>query len=220
MLRAKKSVRKFIEVEHCAEQHYHREDNHDAAHHAVDEHDAVVVEFAPHLVYEPRQAEPPQHGADDDADVANGHLERAVVHHEGKLGKEEDKEEDDERIGQRYKECRHTIVHERAFLVFSALMNILCGVRPITIYTEEQQNHTATNLKQEAVALIADKIHDETHAETSEQRIYEVANTSTDASNKPIPAPLVKRALYAKHPHRPHRSRCHDADKYSLEYEL
>ena len=191
MLRAKKSVRKFIEVEHRAEQHYHREDNHDAAHHTVDEHDAVVVEFAPHLVYEPRQAEPPQHGADDDADVANGHLERAVVHHEGKLGKEEDKEEDDERIGQRHKKSRDAVVRQCSLLVLAALVHVLCRVGAVAVDAEQQQHHAAAELQHEAVVLVANEVHHETHTESGNEGVDDVAHAGSDTCHKAIPAAFV-----------------------------
>ena len=189
-------VWKFIEVEHRAEQHYNREDYDDASHYAVDEQNAVVVELAPNLVYEPRQAEPPQHGAEDDADVANGHLERAVVHHEGKLGKEKDEEEDDKRVGQRNEKSRDAVVCQCPLLVLIALVHVLCRVGAVTIDTEQQQHNAAAYLQNEAVVLVAHEVHDKTHSESGKECVDDVAHAGSDTCNKAIPSAFVKRALY------------------------
>ena len=99
-------------------------------------------------------------------------------------------------------------------------MNILRRVGAIAVDAKQQQYNTATYLKHKTRTLVAHKIHDKTHTDTRKQRIYKVADTSTDTRNKTIPATFIQSSLYAKHPHRTHRSRCHDANQYSMEYKV
>lgn len=213
-------IRQLIKVEHRTKEHYQREDDHYAAHHTIDDEDAALVELAAHLVYEPRQTEPPQHGAKHNARIAYRHLQRTLRHHKGELGEEEDEEEDDERIGERDEERCDAVVHQRTFLRLGALVDILRWVRTVAVDAKNQKYDATTYLKQKARALVAHKVHNETHTDTCEQRIYKVADTRTDTRDKPIPATFIQSSLYAKHPHRPHRSRCHDANQYSMEYKV
>ena len=73
-------IRQLIKIEHRTKEHYQREDDHYAAHHTIDDEDAALVELAAHLVYEPRQTEPPQHGAKHNARIAYRHLQRTLRH--------------------------------------------------------------------------------------------------------------------------------------------
>ena len=189
-------VWKFIEVEHRAEQHYNREDYDDASHHAVDEQNAVVVELAPNLVYEPCKSKPPQHSSEYNACVANGHLKRTIVNDEGKLGKEKDEEEDDKRVGQRNEKSRDAVVCQCPLLVLIALVHVLCRVGAVTIDTEQQQHNAAAYLQNEAVVLVAHEVHDKTHSESGKECVDDVAHAGSDTCNKAIPSAFVKRALY------------------------
>lgn len=213
-------IRQCVQIEHRAKEHNQREDDHDAAHHTIDDEDAALVELAAHLVYEPRQTKPPQHSTKHYACITYRHLQRTLRHHKGKLSKEKDEEEDDKRIGECHQERREAVVHQRALLRFVAPMNILRRVGAIAVDAKQQQYNTATYLKHKTRTLVAHKIHDKTHTDTRKQRIYKVADTSTDTRNKTIPATFIQSSLYAKHPHRTHRSRCHDANQYSMEYKV
>jgi len=213
-------VGKFIKVEHCSEQHNHREYHYNAAHNTVDEENAACVELAAYLIYKPRESKPPQHGTSHYTHISHRHLYGAIGHKECELCEEEDEEEDDERVGQSDKESRDAVVHECALLRLVALVHVLSRVGAVAINAKEQQHNAAANLKHEAIALVAYEVHDETHAEACEQRIDNVAHASPDTCDKAVPATFVQCALYAKYSHRTHWSRSHDADKYSFEYKV
>ena len=81
------SIRELVEVEHRSKKHYYGAHDNDATDNLVDEQDAVVVKFAPHLVNEPRKPEPPHQCSHDDAGIAHAHLQRPVGHDKRPLGK-------------------------------------------------------------------------------------------------------------------------------------
>ena len=72
----------------------------------IQPHDVSHLEACPHVVYDARQAEPPQQGAADDACKSEQCLRPELGFHEVEARKQRHEEEDDERIAQRYGESR------------------------------------------------------------------------------------------------------------------
>ena len=210
----------MIQIENRAEESDDGEDDDHAAYYLIDYDDAVGIKLVPNLVDEPGESEPPQQGSEDDAEIPYSHFYRHIRYDESKLREGGHEEEHDERIGECHQERREAVVHQCALLRFVAPMNILRRVGAIAVDAKQQQYNTATYLKHKTRTLVAHKIHDKTHTDTRKQRIYKVADTSTDTRNKTIPATFIQSSLYAKHPHRTHRSRCHDANQYSMEYKV
>ena len=193
------------------------EQDNDAAEHDdhaddfVDDLDAVGTELRAHLVDEPRQSPPPEECAADDAHEPYHHLEGLVeLQAEGKLGVEGHEEEDDKGIAQRDEEGRHGVVRERSLLL-SGCAQLARGVCAVGIEAEAEQQEASHDLKIEAVGVVAHEVDHETHAETGNTGVDDVAQGSTATRNETIPAALVQRALYAQHAHRSHRCRGYDA---------
>ena len=59
-------------------------------------------------------------------------------------------------------------------------------------------------------------LHQETHSESRNQSIYDVAESCSDSCDEAIPAPFVQCTLNAKHSDWSHGSGCHHADEQSL----
>ena len=129
-------IRQLVKIKEGAEEHDDGEDDDNASHHTIDDKDAGVVKLASHLVDKPRQSEPPQQGAAHYAGITHRHLDGTVWHYEGKLCEEEDEEEDNQRIGQRYEERRHAVVHECALLRLVALMDVTGWIGAVTVDAE------------------------------------------------------------------------------------
>ena len=143
-------------------------------------------------------------------------MQRMIRYDKSELGKGRHKEENYQRIGERNKECRYSVMYQRALLV-AADMDFLRRVGAVTVYSESHQHYAAGYLENETVMIVVDQIHNETHAKARYQRINEIANRRPYARNKTIPTPLVQSALYTEHPDRPHWRRRHDADKHPFE---
>ena len=213
-------IRQLVEVEDGAKKHDYREYDDDAAHNLVDDEYSVVVEFASYRVDKPCQTEPPKYRSEQDANITHAHFNGTVGHDKGELREKEYEKEYDKRVGERDKECSKAVVQKRSFTLFHALVQFLRGVWAVAVDAEDKQKNASAYLKQKSVALVVDEIHYETHSESSEQSIYDVADRCRNACNEAIPTPFVQCALYAKHPDRTHRGRCHDANKNPLENEV
>ena len=210
-------VMKCVEVEHRAQQHDEREDDDNASYHAVDEHDAAVVEFVAHLVDKPCQPEPPQQGTAHDAQIAHAHVQWMFGHDKGKLCKRCHEEQDDERVGECHQKGGDAVVYQRALLGV-AHMYFFCGVRPVAIHAEDHEHDASRNLQPESVLRIVDQVHHKTHAQPRDDGIDEIADGGAHSGDESIPASLVQGALYAENAHGTHWRRCHDADEYALTY--
>ena len=189
--------REMIEIEHGPDECDEREDNHDTSYY-------LSIKLAPDLVDEPCETEPPQQRSEHDAQIAHAHLQRHIRHHEGKLGKGGHEEEHDERIGERDEEGGDGIVPERA-LPLAALMHVLRRIALEAIYAEHQEQKASENLQIELVLGIIDNVHHETHSQTREECIHDIAESGTDTRHETKPAALVQSALDTQDANRSHR---------------
>lgn len=87
-----------VKIEHRPDENEDGTHDDDCPNDFVDDHDAVVVKLAAHLVNEPCQAVPPQQGAAEDAQVAADHLDGVVGYDKLELCEHGDEQQDDERI--------------------------------------------------------------------------------------------------------------------------
>ena len=99
-------------------------------------------------------------------------------------------------------------------------MDILHRVAAETIESEDEKQYAAEYLQIEFILMIGDEIHDETHAETREQGIYHVADSSTYACHETISAPFVQGSLNTEHTDWSHWGWYHNADEYALQQKL
>ena len=157
----------MIQIENRAEESDDGEDDDHAAYYLIDDDDAVGIKLVSDFIDEPGEAEPPQQGSEDDAEVTHAHFYRHIRHHEGKLREGGHEEEHDERIGEGDEKGRQAVVEQCALLV-AALVHILHRVALETIHSEDKQQQTARNLKIELVLGVAHKIHHKTHAQACE----------------------------------------------------
>lgn len=194
----------MIEIEHGSDECDEREDDHDTSYYLINNKDAVGIKLAPNLVDEPCETEPPQQRSEHDAQIAHAHLQRHIRHHEGKLGKGGHKEEHDERIGERDEEGGDGIVPKRA-LPLAALMHVLRRIALEAIYAEHQEQKASENLQIELVLGIIDNVHHETHSQTREEGIHDIAESGTDTRYETKPAALVQSALDTQDANRSHR---------------
>ena len=194
----------MVQIENCAEEGDDREDDDHASYHLINNKDAVGIKLAPDLVDEPCETEPPQQRSEHDAQIAHAHLQRHIRHYEGKLGKGGHEEEHDERIGERNEEGGDGIVPERALLL-AALMHVLRRIALEAIYAEHQEQKASENLQIELVLGIIDNVHHETHSQTREESIHDIAESGTDTRHETKPAALVQSALDTQDANRPHR---------------
>lgn len=194
----------MIEIEHGSDECDEREDDHDTSYYLINNKDAVGIKLAPDLVDEPCETEPPQQRSEHDAQIAHAHLQRHIRHHEGKLGKGGHKEEHDERIGERDEEGGDGIVPKRA-LPLAALMHVLRRIALEAIYAEHQEQKASENLQIELVLGIIDNVHHETHSQTREEGIHDIAESGTDTRYETKPAALVQSALDTQDANRSHR---------------
>ena len=176
----------MIEIEHGSDESDEREDNHDTSYYLINNKDAVGIKLAPDLVDEPCETEPPHQRSEHDAQIG-GH-----------------EEEYDERIGERNEEGGDGIVPERA-LPLAALMHVLRRIALEAIYAEHQEQKASENLQIELVLGIIDNVHHETHSQTREECIHDIAESGTDTRHETKPATLVQSALDTQDANRSHR---------------
>ena len=184
----------MIQIENRAEESDHGEDDDHAAYYLIDNDDAVGIKLVPNLVDEPGESEPPQQGSEDDAEIPYSHFYRHIRYDESKLREGGHEEEHDERIGERDEEGSNGIVPERALLL-AALMHVLRRIALEAIYAEHQEQKASENLQIELVLGIIDNVHHETHSQTREEGIHDIAEGGTDTRHETIPAALVQSAL-------------------------
>ncbi len=118
------------------------------------------------------------------------------MRHESQLSVASHEEEDDQRIGKRYQECRQAVMEERAFLL-SADMDILRRVAPVGMYSEYHQDNAARQLKPEAHAVLLYEVNDERDTGTCYYRIDKIGYAGTYTRYETIPSTLVQSTLYA-----------------------
>ena len=194
----------MIQIENRAEESDHGEDDDHAAYYLIDNDDAVGIKLIPNLVDEPGESEPPQQGSEDDAEIPYSHFYRHIRYDESKLREGGHEEEHDERIGERDEEGGDGIVPERA-LPLAALMHVLRRIALEAIYAEHQEQKTSENLQIELVLGIIDNVHHETHSQTREEGIHDIAESGTDTRHETKPAALVQSALDTQDANRSHR---------------
>ena len=194
----------MIQIENRAEESDDGEDDDHAAYYLIDNDDAVGIKLVPNLVDEPGESEPPQQGSEDDAEIPYSHFYRHIRYDESKLREGGHEEEHDERIGERDEEGGDGIVPERA-LPLAALMHILRRIALEAIYAEHQEQKASENLQIELVLGIIDNVHHETHSQTREEGIHDIAESSTDTRHETKPAALVQSALDTQDANRSHR---------------
>ena len=93
---------------------------------------------------------------------------------------------------------------ERA-LPLAALMHVLRRIALEAIYAEHQEQKTSENLQIELVLGIIDNVHHETHSQTREEGIHDIAESGTDTRHETKPAALVQSALDTQDANRSHR---------------
>ena len=157
----------MIQIENRAEESDDGEDDDHAAYYLIDNDDAVGIKLVSDFVDEPGEAEPPQQGSEDNAEIPYSHFYRHVRHHEGKLREGGHEEEHDERIGERYEKRRDAVVHQCALLV-ARLVHVLHRVALEAVDSEHEEHQASENLKIELVLGVAHKIHHKTHAQACE----------------------------------------------------
>lgn len=194
----------MIQIENRAEESDHGEDDDHASYYLIDNDDAVGIKLVPNLVDEPSESEPPQQGSEDDAEIPYSHFYRHIRYDESKLREGGHEEEHDERIGERDEEGGDGIVPERA-LPLAALMHVLRRIALEAIYAEHQEQKTSENLQIELVLGIIDNVHHETHSQTREEGIHDIAESGTDTRHETKPAALVQSALDTQDANRSHR---------------
>ena len=193
----------MIQIENRAEESDHGEDDDHAAYYLIDNDDAVGIKLVSNLVDEPGESEPPQQGSEDDAEIPYSHFYRHIRYDESKLREGGHEEEYDERIGERNEEGGDGIVPERALLL-AALMHVLRRIALEAIYAEHQEQKASENLQIELVLGIIDNVHHETHSQTREECIHDIAESGTDTRHETKPAALVQSALDTQDANRSH----------------
>lgn len=193
----------MIQIENRAEESDHGEDDDHASYYLIDNDDAVGIKLVPNLVDEPGESEPPQQGSEDDAEIPYSHFYRHIRYDESKLREGGHEEEYDERIGERNEEGGDGIVPERALLL-AALMHVLRRIALEAIYAEHQEQKASENLQIELVLGIIDNVHHETHSQTREECIHDIAESGTDTRHETKPAALVQSALDTQDANRSH----------------
>ena len=131
-----------VEVKHCSHQDNQGKYNYKCTYNLVQDADSVDFKLLTNLVNKPRKPEPPHERASDNANIANGHLQRMVGNDKGKLGERGHKKEDNQRVGECQKESSETVVRVTA-LVLPALMYVACRVTLPAIDAEEHQNNAS-----------------------------------------------------------------------------
>lgn len=194
----------MIQIENRAEESDDGEDDDHAAYYLIDNDDAVGIKLVPNLVDEPGESEPPQQGSEDDAEIPYSHFYRHIRYDESKLREGGHEEEHDERIGERDEEGGDGIVPERTLLL-ATLMHVLRRIALEAIYAEHQEQKASENLQIELVLGIIDNVHHETHSQTREECIHDIAESGTDTRHETKPAALVQSALDTQDANRPHR---------------
>lgn len=87
-----------VEIEHRADEHGKGKDDDETADDAVDDLNAIHVEFSTHLIYQPCQAVPPQQSTGDETHIAKRHFHRVVWDNKGKLSVAGNEQKDDQWI--------------------------------------------------------------------------------------------------------------------------
>lgn len=108
---------------------------------------------------------------------------------------------------------------QRALLV-AALVHILGRITLEAIDTEHKKQDAAKYLQIKLILRIIHNVHHETHAETREKSVHDVAASGTNACDKTIPSPLVQSALDTQDAHRSHRGGGNHTYDNSLEDEV
>ena len=200
----------MIQIENRAEESDDGEDDDHAAYYLIDNYDAVGIKFVPNLVDEPGESEPPQQGSEDDAEIPYSHFYRHIRYDESKLREGGHEEEHDERIGECNEKSRNKVVKISAFAARNRTDG-LHRIAPESIDTECQQQNAAKKLQIKDVFIHI--VEYETHSVSSQQRIEYIAKRRAYTCHETIPASLVQRTLYAKHPYR--TQRCRHDDTYN-----
>ena len=99
-------------------------------------------------------------------------------------------------------------------------MDFLCRVATEAIKPEDEKQYAAEYLQIEFILMIGDEIHNETHAETREQGINYIADSSTYTCHETISASFVQGSLYTEHADWSHWGRYYNADEYALQQQL
>ena len=78
------------------------------------------------------------------------------------------------------------------------MRHLLGRVRTKAEETKKQQDNATGDLEKELVLGILQRLHDEAHAQSHNQRIDDVAHRRPNTSHKTIPATFVQSALDAE----------------------
>lgn len=204
------------QIKDGADKDYHREDNHERANHLIDDDNARVVKLLAYQIDEPRQSEPPQHGAADNRQITQAVLQRMIRNDKGELSKGSHEEKDNKRIRERDEKRRNSVVRIRTLLL-SAYMHVLNRIGSKANDAEDEQHDASHDFENEEPRRLRNEIHHETHTQTRKERINQIACCSAYAGNEAIPATLVQGTLHTKHPNGAHWCRGNNADKHPLD---
>ena len=91
-----------------------------------------------------------------------------------------------------------------------------CVQRIATKKVESKKEEQSTAEKLEVEHILTKIIEEEAHAQACEQSVDDITQGCSTASDKTIPTPFVKCALYAQHTDWSHRSRRHDSNQQSF----
>ncbi len=156
---------KRVNIEDRPHKDHQRKDNHHSPDDLVDQQDSIIIKFASDLIHQPSQPKPPQQCAEDNPREAYAHLEFVVGNDKSELRKQRHKHKDHQRIGESHQKSSHAVVNQCAFLA-AADVHIFRWIRSETIHAEDQKNDAGSDLKNETVMRILDKIHHKTHSQT------------------------------------------------------
>ena len=133
----------------------------------------------------------------------------------GEAGEQRHEQKDDERVGKRDQKTGHHIVYQRT-LAGRSRADGFRRIATVSVPSEKEEHDTARHLQVEHVVFVFNEVYHETHSESRNQSIYDVAESCSDSCDEAIPAPFVQCTLNAKHSDWSHGSGCHHADEQSL----
>lgn len=207
------------QVEQCHDGVYDGSGQHDGSDRAVQAENAPQAEVPSHAVDDIRQAYPPQHCAGHDGDVAHTLPEQVTRNDKREHVEQRQKQENDQRVGQRDEKRCEEIMEQCAFVVRHG-PDAFAGIRAEHVDAENEEHHAADEFHPENVPLVVDEVHDKGHAPAGHQGIYDVAEGGAGPGGKPVYAPFLHRALDAKDAYRPHGSRSDDAYQQAFQEQL
>ena len=205
------------QAEQCGEQQQHADNHHDYANNLVNQPDTVHIEARAYLIYNIGEAIPPKHGSEEDADISKTLLTKVLGNHKREGVEQSDEEEDDQGVAEGEQERSEEIVRKRAATIRGGTQ---LRTRTVGVHTKDEQHHTTNQLQDVNGTRLFDEFHHETHAQTSNKGIEDIADGGSKSRDQTILPTLVQSALNTQHTNRSHRGTCHYSDNQALDGQI